>query len=205
MRSERKSRPSARPSRTARGRIRSAVRRLMVVLYRMLREKDRPHRIALGAALGAFVGMMPIMGIQMIAVTALALPLRANLKASLIGVWISNPVTFLPMYYGNYRFGLLIVGGEERNQEMFARILETAADWDWGDVFNSSIRLFDLGTDVLIPLWLGSVILGTALAVPTYALIYRAVVRYRERVAKKKARKEQSGDASRRRRTWPRP
>ncbi len=201
MRSERKSRPSAHPSRTARGRIRSAVRRLVVALYRMLREKDPPHRIALGAALGAFVGMMPIMGVQMIAVTALALPLRANLKASLIGVWISNPVTFLPMYYGNYRFGLLIVDGEERNQEMFARILETAADWDWSDAFNSLIRLFDLGADVLIPLWLGSVILGSALAVSTYALTYRAVVRYRERVAKKKARKEQSGDASRRRRT----
>ncbi|MFO8070254.1 MAG: DUF2062 domain-containing protein [Polyangia bacterium] len=167
----------------------------------MLREKDPPHRIALGAALGALVGMMPIMGIQMITVAALALPLRANLKASLIGVWISNPVTFLPMYYGSYRFGLLIVDGKKRNQEMFARILETAADWDWGDALNSLFRLFDLGTDVLVPLWLGSIILGTALAVPTYALTYRAVVKYRERVAKRKARKKQSEDASLRRRT----
>ena len=66
--------------RTIRGRLNSLMRRAWVAVYKLAREKDPPERVALGLALGIFVGFLPIMGIQMAVVSLFALPLRANLK-----------------------------------------------------------------------------------------------------------------------------
>jgi hypothetical protein len=184
------------PPRTPRGRIRSALRRGWTRIYRLLREKDPPHRIALGLALGIFVGMLPIMGIQMAVVAILALPFRANIKAGVIGVWISNPLTFIPLYYANYRFGLLFLASRETDQAAFSRALEAASRWDWGDVGASLWRLFDFGAEILVPLWLGSGILATVFGIPTYFVTFRAVVKARARWERRRAELEARRAAS---------
>jgi len=175
------------PSRTIRGRLRSGMRRAWVRIYRLLRAKDPPHRIALGLALGIFIGMLPIMGIQMAVVAVFALPFRANLKAAVAGVWISNPITFIPLYYANYRFGLLVLSSRETDQAAFSRAIENASRWDWGDIGASMRHLFDFGADILVPLWLGSAILAVLLGIPTYFITYRAVVRTRARLERRRA------------------
>jgi hypothetical protein len=184
------------PPRTARGRLRSALRRGWARVYRLLREQDPPHRIALGLALGIFIGMLPIMGIQMAVVAVLALPFRANLKAAIAGVWISNPITVIPLYYANYRFGLLFLSSREADQAVFSRVIENASRWDWGDIGASLWRLFDFGAEILVPLWLGSAILAVLLGIPTYFVTYRAVVRTRERLARRRAAREARRTAS---------
>ena len=151
-------------------------------LIEIIREKDPPPRIAFGMALGIFVGMLPIMGIQMVVVSLFALPLRANLKAALVGVWISNPITFIPMYYGCYRFGLLFTSTPKLTWEAFKKLLELLA-WDWSQIPESLGRLVELSGDILMPLWVGSLILGVILAVPTYFITFWFVVGYRTRLA----------------------
>jgi uncharacterized protein (DUF2062 family) len=161
--------------------VRSALRRVWTRFYRLLREKDPPHRIALGLALGIFIGMLPIMGIQMAVVAVCALPFRANIKAGVVGVWISNPITFIPLYYGNYRFGLLFLSSGETDQAAFSSALDAANRWDWGDIGGSLWRMFDFGAEILEPLWLGSAILGVLLAVPTYFITRKVVTKGRDR------------------------
>jgi uncharacterized protein (DUF2062 family) len=184
------------PPRTPRGRLRSALRRAWTRIYRLLREKDPPHRIALGLALGIFIGMLPIMGIQMAVVAICALPFRANIKAGVVGVWISNPITVIPLYYANYRFGLLFHPARGTDQAAFSTALEAASEWDWGDIGGSLGRMFDFGAEILEPLWLGSAILGVLLGVPTYFVTRRVVTKGRERLERRRAEREARRAAS---------
>lgn len=143
-------------------------------------------------ALGIFVGILPIMGIQMAVVTLLALPLRGSLKAAILGVWISNPVTFLPMYWGYYKFGLLFTSQGQVSARRFQNIITESADWDWSNMSESIKNIVDLGSHILIPMWIGSVILAVFFAIVTYFVTLRFVESYRQRMARKKERSESS-------------
>ena len=163
------------------GESKGLLQRLRHQVIALAKEKDPPHRIALGGALGIFIGLLPIMGIQMAVVSILAIPLRGNLKAAIAGVWISNPITFIPLYFANYKFGLLFFSNNKVGWEEFSSVIKLAARWNWGDVSASMSNLMDMGTDILIPLWGGSAILGILFAPVTYAALYKIVTRHRVR------------------------
>src|SRR3990172_6945415 len=63
---------------------------------------DTPHSIALGTAIGTFIGLTPTGGVQMLLVMLVAFlcrPLfRFNQIAALLMVYISNPLTAVPIY-----------------------------------------------------------------------------------------------------------
>ena len=160
---------------------RGIMRRAYVKLVEIVKQKDPPHKIALGMALGIFIGLLPIMGIQMAVVTAFALPFRGNLKAAIAGVWISNPITFIPMYWGYYQFGLLFTPSRQIDREQFSGIVSAAFEWSWTEISLSVNRIMDMGADILIPMWIGSTILAVVFGVLTYFVTYRLVVKYRLR------------------------
>jgi uncharacterized protein (DUF2062 family) len=64
--------------------------------------------VAGGIALGLFIGFMPILG-QMFIAAAIAIFLRVNLPLSVMGVWISNPLTIAPLYFFVYKVGAWIL------------------------------------------------------------------------------------------------
>ena len=64
--------------------------------------------IAGGAALGLFIGFMPIFG-QMFLAAALAIFFRVNLPFSVTAVWISNPLTVAPMFFFSYKLGAWVL------------------------------------------------------------------------------------------------
>ena len=157
------------------------LRRVASKLRDIVKQKAPPHKIALGLALGIFVGFLPIMGIQMVVVSLIAIPLRANLKGALVGVWMSNPLTFIPLYYGNYLFGRLFVSTQAVGWKEFAGTITQASDWSWTTIRSSLANLVNMGTDILLPLWVGSVILAVLFSIPVYIFTYRFVVTYRAR------------------------
>ncbi|MGI9290820.1 MAG: DUF2062 domain-containing protein, partial [Gammaproteobacteria bacterium] len=61
-----------------------------------------------GLWLGLFVGLLPIPGQTILAVLA-ALWLRVNIPVAAIVLWISNPLTFVPIFYLAYRMGALML------------------------------------------------------------------------------------------------
>jgi uncharacterized protein (DUF2062 family) len=126
---------------------------------------DTPHHIALGTAIGVFWGLTPTVGVQMLLVVAvyyLCLPFfRFNVKAGLVAVYISNPLTMVPLYWFDYRVGQLLFGGEV-TREQFAQILEYNGFGEW---WATVLTLFvDLGWTMLV----GSLIVGTVGALLTY-------------------------------------
>ena len=100
------------------------------LLRTILMLHDTPHSIALGTAIGMFVGLTPTVGFQMLLVVAISLLswryFRFNRLAALITVYVSNPLTLMPIYWLNYRVGTLFVPGILTKEE-FACIVE----YDW--------------------------------------------------------------------------
>lgn len=68
--------------------------------------------VALGVALGVFFGLLiPIAQIPAAGVAAVVL--RANLPAAMASTFVTNPVTFGPLYYAAYRLGNMVLGSGE--------------------------------------------------------------------------------------------
>lgn len=66
--------------------------------------------VAGAVGIGFFLAFIPI-PIQMFTAVIIALVLRFNLPVMMAAVWLSNPVTWLPMSYFAYRVGLVLTGG----------------------------------------------------------------------------------------------
>ena len=109
--------------------------------------------------IGGIMCMMP-MPFQMIPATILAFIFRANLIITIAVVWISNPITTLPMMYGAYLLGCWIYGEVPIFHQQ---------DLTWHEV------MINLHT-IFLPLITGAVIIGllggVALAIIVWILFY---------------------------------
>ena len=137
---------------------------------------DSAHSIALGTAIGMFIALTPTVGIQMLMVVCLAFvtrPLfRFNQIASLITVYISNPLTIVPIYWFDYKIGTYFVGGS-LTQKDFARILEFEGFSGWWETVTQ--LLLEVGS----PLIIGSLIVGSFFGLITYPIMLRLLTHFR--------------------------
>ncbi len=120
-------------------------------------------------AVGLFWAMIP-MPLQMIAAAATAIPARVNLPVSVALVWLSNPITMPPIFYFNYLVGTWLLPHQEPIRDM-----EMSLDW-----FAHSM------SEIWQPLYLGSVVVGIALAALGYTAMrlywrWHVVNQYRKR------------------------
>ena len=67
------------------------------------------HSASLAVFIGLFCAFLPI-PMQMLLAAALAILFHANLPISVVLVWISNPFTMPPLYYGTYKLGAALMG-----------------------------------------------------------------------------------------------
>ena len=143
-------------------------------------QNSTPHEIAFGLAAGILVGWLPIMGIQMVVVILLTLPFRLNRFAAASGVWITNPITFIPMYAFTYWVGAFFW-----RIEKVLSYEDFAAAFTGRDTLSGFFALLSEGkgffVDIFICTWIGGFIVGILAAVPTYVVAQKAIVAYRVR------------------------
>ncbi len=84
--------------------------RLMIVTLRKLRGK--PEVVARGMAVGVFAGCFPFFGFQSILGIVLATLIRGSKLSAIAGTWISNPLTYIPIFFLNYKVGQWLLGVE---------------------------------------------------------------------------------------------
>src|SRR4030067_3236607 len=82
--------------------------------------KESPHRIAMSFALGVFWGMSPLLGIHTIGAFFTAWLLGLNRFVAVVGVYITNPWTIVPIYYFSLWFGAKLIG-----------LNQFLPEWDW--------------------------------------------------------------------------
>ena len=151
----------------------SSPRRL---LRRILHLDDTPHSIALGTAIGMFIGLTPTVGVQMMIVLVVAAVTRRffhfNRVAGLLTVYVSNPITVVPLYVFFYAVGTWFVASTMTVTEFRVR-LTGVFDSPAGDL--AHFVFIDVGW----PMLLGSAVTASIGAVITYPLIRRLLERRR--------------------------
>lgn len=154
------------------------------MIKNVLHADDPPHRLALGVAISLFVTFTPTIGFQTALVIGLAWLLGANKLVGLPLVWISNPATFVPIYYPSYRIGRWLLGG-------------TPVSWKWwrelahpplsgGEAFRF---YWSRMLEIIEPLSVGCLVVATPVALISYVVSYQLVVKYRRLRAKLQASK----------------
>jgi len=139
-------------------------------VHRLIKYNETPYRIAMGCACGIFSSALPIFGQTFIGILSARI-FRANVIASLPWTWISNPLTTLPMWYGGYRLGIWILPGKHKPLS-HNEIQALMQNFDQRDLSQSLSLLSIEFWEALQPLWLGAVLMGLAMAVPGFILVY---------------------------------
>ena len=154
---------------------------------RILRIHDTPHAIAMGVSIGTFMGWGPLYGLHTVLALVLAALSRCNKAAAVVAAWINNPITIVPILYGQYRLGALLLPGERVHGawpaiQRLAHSLGQISLLRFGESMHAlgeSVK--GIGWDIFWPWLVGCVVSCTLLAVIAYPLVYRAVVRHRQR------------------------
>jgi hypothetical protein len=151
------------------------------VIFRVLHVDDTPHRIALGVAVGMFVAWTPTPGFQMVLIVAISALVRANKVVGVPLAWLSNPATFW-IYLLCYILGCKMLG-MRHNEAAFMAAVKEAFRMDHG-LIASFDNFFHAMGDVLLPLWVGSLVFSAVAGALTYAATYYGVVAFRRHHAR---------------------
>jgi uncharacterized protein (DUF2062 family) len=124
-----------------------------------------PHYIAMGMAIGVFVGITPTMPFHTVVAVAMAFILRGSKAAAALGVWFCNPITAPFFYLGSYKAGMFIFGNSVPFDVKYESILE----------------LLKLGMDVTMAMIVGGVILGILPGIAAYFITRKIITTIRSR------------------------
>ena len=124
-----------------------------------------PHYIAMGMAIGIFVGITPTMPFHTVIAVALAFIFRGSKAAAALGVWFCNPITAPFFYLGSYKTGMFIFGN--------------SAPFDLK--YESVLELLKLGMDVTMAMIGGGVILGIVPGIAAYFITRKIMTTIRSR------------------------
>jgi len=168
-------------ARRSRRSMRRAMRRMPIphrfwaALKRLLQLDDDPHSVARGIAIGLVIAFTPTVGIQMFLVVVIHTLCRANRLAGIAMVWISNPVTLVPIYWADYQVGRWVLRSPSIAYDRFTRLFELHAHGFVARFLEFLDHLRPVFGDVAIPMFLGGFLVGVALAIPAYPLTLRLV------------------------------
>lgn len=149
------------------------------MIHPIIKAKPTKNEFRLGVSIGLFVGLTPTVGIQMYLCLFFWLLFKKikkdwnfNLPTSIAMVWITNPLTVVPIYYAFFLIGgwlqsLLGMSSHVRDISFFnERVL---------DIQNAPtflLKFQEIGTflfyDTGVPLFLGSLLI----AIPTTLIAF---------------------------------
>jgi uncharacterized protein (DUF2062 family) len=162
-----KSRPNQEAKRKKKDSPQNWLRRLY---ERFVRIRGHPREIALGFALGIFIGMTPTMGIQMPIAVFIAAIFKWSKISAASGVWISNPFTAPFIYGSTYVVGANLLG--------LKAALTLPEELTWSLVK----EMLRNAPSILGALTVGGILVGLPLAIAGYYLSFAAVNKYQQRV-----------------------
>jgi uncharacterized protein len=160
----------------------------VVLSWRRFRERvtavfhldEEPSRLAMGMAVGVFIGITPLYGFHTLLALAVAFVFRLNKAATITGTWLNLP-WFAPFVYGfSLKLGEAILSGNFRLSRMsVSELAEVAGSYLWANPYEHAGYFWQLLWDMLFvaskPLFVGTTVVGLVLAVVTYVVTLEAV------------------------------
>ena len=143
---------------------------------KVLRQEGTPEAIARGWACGVFAGSFPLFGLQTIIGLLLATVVKGNKITAAAGTWVSNPFTYVPIFYFNFQVGEVLL----RHPITF----DEAQLQSWSDLSLA-------GMNFISTLFIGCTVVGLALAVGAYFFSLWLMYRWRSlRAARQSQRRK---------------
>jgi hypothetical protein len=151
--------------------------------HRFRRLQGSPHALAGGTAIGVFVGLTPTIPFHTLLIVFLSLMTRTSAVAGIIISWlISNPLTYLPIYYIS-----ALVGNYLTPYELNLKIVQSGLEQAMADgSFQNLLKILVVsGYETLIVLIVG----GFCFALPFGILSYYLSLRFFRHIQKKRMNK----------------
>ena len=145
------------------------MKKLKELYHKLIHSHATPEEVAWGFAIGVFIAMTPTLGLHMILAIALCAVLKKNEVATVLGTWVVNPLTIFPCYWLAFKIGLFFLG-RPLQQDLTARAIKD---------------IFHLGGKIILPLWIGGIVLGLLSAIPSYFLVLKIYPFLKDRALKK--------------------
>jgi hypothetical protein len=136
------------------------------LLKQVLHLQESPQRTALAFAIGVFIGFSPVYGLHTVMVLLCAWALGLNLLALMVGAYLNNPWTMVPILGATYWVGALLLGRSD------------SPSFDWHDLNFGAI--YEQIMPYAMPFFLGGFVLSFLAAALAYPLAYYFVARYRQ-------------------------
>lgn len=120
------------------------------------------NALAAGFAVGVFFSFTPLLSLHTVLALLVALLFRFSKIAAAAGVWVNNPYTMPFVFYGCLRLGEGILGGGHHPLR--------CESWTMEAVLRAAMPC-------IVPLMVGSTVVGLAAAAIAYLVVYRIAVR----------------------------
>ncbi|UCE54016.1 MAG: DUF2062 domain-containing protein [Desulfobacterales bacterium] len=172
-----KSHPKKEIKRKKKDNLQNLLRR---VYERFVKIRGQPREIALGFALGIFIGMTPTIGIQIPIAVFFAAIFKWSKISAAFGVWITNPLSAPFIYSITYIVGSKLLG--------LKAPVTLPDELAWAVIK----QMVSSAPRILGALTIGGILIGLPLAILSYYLSFAAVNKYQQsikaKVAAQKAR-----------------
>lgn len=129
--------------------------------------KGEPRNIAMGLAVGVFIGVTPTIPFHTALIIFIGFFFRNNFTSAYLGSWlISNPITIPVFYLSQYELGRILLG---MNPVKFS-----LTDY-------SISTIMDMGWQIIVPLQAGGIIMAPIFAVPAYFIAHKLILSVRKK------------------------
>jgi len=157
--------------------------------HRIKRLPDTPHKIALGFAVGVFVSFSPLFGMHFLVAAVIAMAVRGNVLASLMGTFFGNPITFPFIATISYRTGQLFLDASATDGSFYG--IKTAIVDGFVGTWQSVLSIVGLSEPawgqvehffgaVFLPYLIGGLIPGLICGLACYLLARPLVAAYQK-------------------------
>ena len=135
------------------------------LLKQVLHLRESPQRTALAFSIGVFIAFSPTYGLHTAMVLFCTWALGLNFLALMIGAFINNPWTIVPILGATYWVGALLLGRSD------------GPSFDWHDL--SFTATYEQVMPYAVPFFLGGLVLSLLGAVLAYPLAYYFLAKHR--------------------------
>ncbi|TFL17462.1 DUF2062 domain-containing protein [Jannaschia formosa] len=165
-------------------------RAAIYVKHRLRRLPDTPRKISRGIMVGVFTTFTPLYGVHFVLAALLAVLVRGNVMAALLGTFFGNPLTYVPIAVVSLNLGHWMLDTEidpEVDETIFDKFWGAGEDllWNsWYAVTGQPVNWQATQTfwsDVFLPWTVGGLLPGIFTGIAAYTISLPLIEAYQRR------------------------